>query len=69
MYKFTNGVVVYDEATRDRYIKAGMTLVEEPKPVVKEEKENGESKVRSDFERNEFRPTKKGTGKFSKRIR
>ena len=35
MYKFTNGVVVFDEKTRDAYIKAGLKLVEEPK---KEEK-------------------------------
>ena len=69
MYKFTNGVVVYDEATRDRYIKAGMILVKEEKPAVKEEKEIGESEIKSGFERNKFRPTKKGTGKFSKRIR
>ena len=26
MYKFTNGIVVYDEKTRDEYIKAGMIL-------------------------------------------
>lgn len=29
MYKFTNGIVVYDEGTRDNYIKAGMTLIKE----------------------------------------
>lgn len=29
MYKFTNGIVVFDTETRDRYIKAGMSLVEE----------------------------------------
>ena len=69
MYRFTNGVVVYDEATRDKYVKAGMVLVKEPKPVVKEEKEIGESENRSSFERNEFRQTKKGTGKFGKRVR
>lgn len=37
MYKFTNGIVVFDEETRDNYIKAGMKLIEEE---VKEE--NGE---------------------------
>jgi hypothetical protein len=46
-----------------------MVLVKEPKPVVKEEKEIGESENRSSFERNEFRQTKKGTGKFGKRVR
>lgn len=28
MYKFTNGTVVFDEKTRDRYIEAGYRLVE-----------------------------------------
>lgn len=31
MYKFTNGIVVYDEKTRDKYIKAGFKLVIENK--------------------------------------
>ena len=35
MYKFTNGLVVFDEDTKNEYIKAGYKLVEE-KP--KEEK-------------------------------
>ena len=69
MYKFTNGVVVYDEATKNKYIEAGMVLVEEPKPVVKEEKEIGETTVDSRIERNEYRKTTKGTGKFNKRFR
>ncbi len=32
MYKFTNGIVVFDEKTRDAYIKVGMRLVKEEKP-------------------------------------
>lgn len=32
MYKFTNGIVVFDKKTRDAYIKAGMRLVKEEKP-------------------------------------
>lgn len=35
MYKFTNGIVVFDEKTRNSYIKAGYKLVkyvEEEKP-------------------------------------
>lgn len=28
MYKFTNGLVVFDEKTRDEYIEAGYRLVE-----------------------------------------
>ena len=35
MYKFTNGIVVFDKETRDNYIKTGMKLIEE------EKKENG----------------------------
>lgn len=29
MYKFTNGIVVFDEKTRDEFIKAGCKLVKE----------------------------------------
>ena len=36
MYKFTNGLVVFDKETRDQFIKAGYTLVE-TKQKVKEE--------------------------------
>jgi len=70
MYKFTNGIVVYDEETKNRYIKAGMTLVEEPKPVVKEEpKFVKEEELQSSSERNEYRGTKKRTDRFSRRAR
>ena len=41
MYKFTNGVVVFDEKTRDDFIKAGYRLVKEEKTEeVKLEDEN-----------------------------
>lgn len=41
MYKFTNGIVVFDEKTRDDFIKAGYRLVEEEKiEEVKLEDEN-----------------------------
>ena len=36
MYKFTNGLVVFDKETRDQFIKAGYTLIE-TKQEVKEE--------------------------------
>ena len=36
MYKFTNGIVVFDEKTRDAYIKAGMRLADTLKKIVKE---------------------------------
>lgn len=41
MYKFTNGIVVFDKETRDKYINAGMTLVEEEKANGKESGPNG----------------------------
>ena len=67
MYKFTNGVVCYDEATRDKYIKSGMILVkEEPK---KEEKEIGESETDNEIKPNEFERVTKRTGRFGKGIR
>lgn len=41
MYKFTNGIVVFDEKTRDDLIKAGYRLVKEEKiKEVKLEDEN-----------------------------
>jgi hypothetical protein len=40
MYKFTNGIVVFDEETKDKYINAGMTLVKEEKKVVEEDRPN-----------------------------
>ncbi len=66
MYKFTNGVVVYDEATRDKYIKAGLKLVKEEKPVIKEEKEIVKSDTQSEIKRNEFTRPKKRTAKFNR---
>lgn len=65
MYRFTNGIVVYDEATRDKYISSGMTLIEE-KPVKKEEKQNGESEADSTVKSNEFEQTRKRTTKFGR---
>lgn len=67
MYKFTNGVVVYDEITKDKYIKAGMILVqEEPK---EKEKTDGEENIRSISKREEFRNAKKRTEKFGRNFR
>ena len=41
MYKFTNGIVVFDEKTRDSYLKAGYKLVKNKKSKeVKLEDEN-----------------------------
>lgn len=38
MYKFTNGIVVFDEKTRDEYLKAGYKLVED-KTIVNDKPE------------------------------
>lgn len=65
MYKFTNGVVVYDEITRDKYIEAGMTLVKEKKEK-KEEIKVGEEKISSEVKPTEFTRFTKRTGKFGK---
>lgn len=41
MYKFTNGIVVFDDKTKDSYIKAGYKLVKDKKSKeVKLEDEN-----------------------------
>jgi hypothetical protein len=63
MYKFTNGVVVYDEVTRDKYVKAGLILVEE-QPKAKEEKEVGEEKIQNKAKPEEYRRTSKRTSRF-----
>lgn len=63
MYKFTNGVVVYDEVTRDKYVKAGLILVEE-QPKAKEEKEVGEEKLQNKAKPEEYRRTPKRTSRF-----
>lgn len=63
MYKFTNGLVVFDEKTRDEYIKMGYRLVEVKKEVV-----NEENKIGNEFVNKFNQPSKKRTGKNIKRI-
>ena len=65
MYKFTNGVVVYDKATKDKYIKAGMILVSEE---VKEEKNIGKE-VNSKTERREYKTVEKKPERLGKHFR
>lgn len=36
MYKFTNGLVVFDKETKEQYLKAGYKLVEEKKETTDE---------------------------------
>lgn len=40
MYKFVNGIVVFDEKTRDDYIKAGYKLADEKAKEAKVKNEN-----------------------------
>lgn len=63
MYKFTNGLVVFDEKTRDEYIKMGYRLVEVKKEVV-----NEENKIGNEFVNKFNQSSKKRTGKNIKRI-
>lgn len=66
MYKFTNGVICYDIETRDKYVKAGMTLVKEEKAEVKEDK-NVEERLQSKIECNGPRRDVKQSSKFNRR--
>lgn len=50
MYKFTNGLVVFDEKTKDEYIKAGYKLVEEKKKVIVDEQDRNEP-IKSEYSR------------------
>ena len=57
MYKFTNGIVVFDKETRDAYIKAGITLIKEEKVEEKKEtnvfpNEKGNEAFRSPIKKN-----------------
>lgn len=38
MYKFTNGIVVFDEKTRDEFIKAGYRLVKNDEVTIVNDK-------------------------------
>lgn len=57
MYKFTNGIVVFDEKTRDDFIKAGYKLVEEEK--IEEDKSKDENTSNDGTIEEKFRRSKK----------
>lgn len=57
MYKFTNGIVVFDEKTRDDFIKAGYRLVEEEK--IEEVKLEDENTSNNGTIKEKFRGSKK----------
>lgn len=71
MYKFTNGIVVFDEETKNEYLRAGFRLVEEPKdnePIegqisvdeaIKEVEEADESRIISKEPRRSSKTTRK----------
>ena len=60
MYKFTNGIVVFDKKTKDNFIKAGYKLVEETK---KEEKPKEELQDSEDNSNNRTIKEKSKRGK------
>lgn len=73
MYKFTNGIVVYDEGTRDNYIKAGMTLIKENEDSednnTKEAiSENAKSAGREGFEKARVGNKSLSDDKFSSKV-
>lgn len=43
MYKFTNGLIVYDKKTRDKFIESGYKLIEKKKHIVNEVKDGNEA--------------------------
>ncbi len=61
MYKFTNGIVVFDEETKNAYIKAGMVLeenkVESPKEtnILNDTKGNEETRRTAKEDKKELR--------------
>ena len=57
MYKFTNGIVVFDEKTRDDFIKTGYKLVEEEK--IKELNLENENTSNDGTIKEKFRGSKK----------
>lgn len=59
MYKFTNGIVVYDEKTRDSYIKSGMKLISEVK--------DGKQPAKHSFKKAELTESKGPRG-FEERV-
>ena len=60
MYKFTNGIVVFDEKTRDLYIKSGMVLIKDKK------EQNGESNFSNGTVKDQYSENNKKTSKHKK---
>lgn len=57
MYKFTNGIVVFDEKKRDEFIKTGYKLVEEEK--IEEDKSKDENTSNNGIIEKKFRECQK----------
>ena len=60
MYKFTNGIVVFDEKTRDLYIKSGMVLIKDKK------EQNGESNFSNGIVKEQYSENNKKASKHKK---
>ena len=64
MYKFTNGIIVFDEKTRDDFIKAGYKLVKNEKK--KEDKLENEDTSNNGTIEEKSRGSKKVSKKISR---
>lgn len=63
MYKFTNGLVVFDEKTKNAYLEAGYKLVEKQMTIddvnkVKDEEDTSNATVRKEHTGNNKKNTK-----------
>lgn len=54
MYKFSNGIVVFDKATAEEFIKNGYKLIEQPikKKEIRNDQDNDESIIKKDTRNN-----------------
>lgn len=58
MYKFTNGLVVFDEETKDQYLKAGMKLIKEEVKKIDVEKSNTNGIISKEYARYDKKTSK-----------
>lgn len=58
MYKFTNGIVVYDEATKNRFEKAGYKLIPEKIKKEKDEESNNDEYINKEYSRGNIKDSK-----------
>lgn len=59
MYKFTNGIVVFDKKTKDEYVKSGMILVQTKEDKLDNGKESSKTEFINEKHEGSDRPTSK----------